>query len=176
VTQKQWIDIMGSNPSDFKGCDTCPVEGVSWNDIQNFIEKLNKKTGMTYRLPTEEEWEYAAKGGKESRGYIYAGSDNLDDVAWFSKNSNGKTHAVGEKLPNELGIHDMSGNVWEWCQDWYKPYPGCSGTDRTGVLRVYRGGSWDYGAGNCRASFRDSLGPGYRNFDLGFRLAASAPR
>ncbi len=176
VTQKQWIDIMGSNPSDFKGCDTCPVESVSWNDIQNFIEKLNKKTGMTYRLPTEEEWEYAAKGGKESRGYIYAGSDNLDDVAWFSKNSNGKTHAVGEKLPNELGIHDMSGNVWEWCQDWYKSYPGCSGTDSTGVFRVYRGGSWNVNACYCRASYRYLNEPHYRADYLGFRLAASAPR
>ena len=134
VTQKQWFDIMGENPSYFKGCDNCPVERVSWDDTQVFIEKLNAKyPGSNYRLPTEAEWEWAAMGGNKSKGYRYAGSNDLGEVAWYKWNSGDKTHPVGEKKPNELGIYDMSGNVWEWCQDWI---------DDNENEKVVRGCSW----------------------------------
>ena len=166
VTQAQWRAVMGTNPSNFKGCDDCPVEQVSWNDVQSFIKKLKEKTGKTYRLPTEAEWEYAARGGNKSKGFLYAGSSNLGNVAWYVDNSGSRTHAVGGKSPNELGLYDMSGNVWEWCQDIYKPYPGCS---RTEEGRVSRGGSWDHSSYNCRAAARDYDVPdgGF----VGFRLA-----
>ena len=176
VTQKQWKSVMGSNPSEFKGCDDCPVESVSWDDVQQFINKLNEKSSIKYRLPTEEEWEFAARGGTQSRGYVYSGGNTLSSVAWFDENSGSKTHRVGAKSPNELGIHDMTGNVREWCQDWFKPYPGCSGTDQTGINRVNRGGSWSGNAGGCRASLRVNFEPDYRDYYLGFRLAAAAPR
>ena len=134
VTQKQWFEIMGSNPSYFKGCDNCPVETVTWYDTQEFIKKLNEKyPGSNFRLPTEAEWEWAARGGNESKGYLYAGSNNIDDVAWYYENSGEKTHPVGQKKPNELGLYDMSGNVWEWCEDWY---------DEKTNWKVVRGGSW----------------------------------
>ena len=120
ITQAQWEAVMGANPSRFNTCDQCPVEKISWNDVQEFIEKLNEKyPGKNYRLPTEAEWEYAARGGNESKGNLYSGSSELGSVGWFSDNSNNKTHPVGKKQPNELGIYDMSGNVWEWCHDWY---------------------------------------------------------
>ena len=146
VTQALWQAVMGSNPSKFKG-DDLPVEQVSWNDCQEFISKLNGFTGKKFRLPTESEWEYAARGGKKSRGYQYSGSSNISDVAWYyDGNSGSKTHPVGTKQANELGIYDMSGNVWEWCQDWYGSYVSLSQTNPTGAVsgpyRVYRGGSW----------------------------------
>jgi formylglycine-generating enzyme required for sulfatase activity len=175
VTQKQWRVIMGSDPPElyFKGCDDCPVERVSWNDAQEFITKLNSKTGKTYRLPTEAEWEYAARGGSKSVGYKYSGSNNIDEVAWYSDNSGSKTHPVGQKKANELGIYDMSGNVWEWCSDWFKGYPGSSGvTDYTGSYRVNRGGSWNRSAINCRSANRSGGTPDNRSSSIGFRLVS----
>ena len=176
VTQALWQAVMGNNPSDFKG-DNLPVECVSWNDCQDFISKLNSITGKTFRLPTEAEWEYAARGGKKSRGYQYSGSNNLSDVAWYEDNSDNKTHAVGSKQGNELGIYDMTGNVWEWCQDWYGSYSSSSQVnptgDTSGSYRVIRGGSWFFTARSCRSSYRGSNTPGRRNDDLGFRLVFS---
>ena len=175
VTQELWKAVMGSNPSNWKG-DNLPVETVSWNDVQKFIEKLNQKTGANFRLPTEAEWEYAARGGNKSRGYKYSGSNNIGDVAWYTDNSGSKTHQVGTKSPNELGIYDMSGNVWEWCQDWYGNYSSSSQSNPTGPTsgsrRVGRGGSWGYNAKICRGSHRCNRYPDSRYYDLGFRLAA----
>jgi hypothetical protein len=133
VTQAQWKAVMGSNPSHFKDCEECPVETVSWNDVQDFIRKLNAQTGKNYRLPTEAEWEFSARGGKSSKGYTYSGSNDLNAVAWNSDNSGGKTHKVGGKHANELGIYDMSGNVVEWCSDWCVVYYGCSLNSSLGV-------------------------------------------
>jgi formylglycine-generating enzyme required for sulfatase activity len=173
VTQELWQAVMGNNPSYFKG-NILPVEQVSWNDIQDFIRKLNQKTGANFRLPTEAEWEYAARGGNKSKGYKYSGSNTIDNVAWYISNSGSKTHQVGTKSPNELGIYDMSGNVWEWCQDWYGSYSSGSQTNPTGPSsgsrRVLRGGSWYDHAGDCRVSNR-----GHNNLDRrldynGFRL------
>ena len=183
VTQELWEAVMGSNPSRFKGSKN-PVEQVSWNDCQSFIRKLNQLTGANFRLPTEAEWEYAARGGSRSRGYKYSGSSNINNVAWYTVNCYDKgssspdygTHPVGTKLPNELGIYDMSGNVREWCQDWYGSYGSGSQTNpqgpSSGSFRVRRGGSWDYLVRRCRVSFRSDA-PDYRNFNLGFRLAVS---
>ena len=176
VTQKLWKAVMGSNPSNFKG-DNLPVEDVSWNDIQVFLRKLNAMTGKRYRLPTEAEWEFAARGGNSSRGYKYSGSNSLGSVAWCKDNSGSRTHAVGTKSPNELGIYDMSGNVFEWCQDWYSDsyYGSSPRTNPTGPnsgsSRVGRGGSWYGSAGSCRVSFRHYITPDYRSGILGFRLA-----
>ena len=176
VTQALWKAVMGSNPSHWKG-DNLPVENVSWNDCQTFLLKLNAMTGQTFRLPTEAEWEFAARGGNKNRGYQYSGSNVLSDVAWYYDNSGNKTHNVGTKAPNELGIYDMSGNVWEWCQDWYGDYHGYSQTNPTGpssgANRVYRGGSWGSGAWLCRVAFRDNYTPGSRGNGLGLRLALS---
>ena len=182
VTQKQWQDVMGtstslSNPSNFSGCDNCPVEQVSWNDVQDFIKKLNQKTGKTYRLPTEAEWEYAAHGGASTgsaTATIYSGSNNIDEVAWYYENSGSKTHPVGQKKANELGIYDMSGNVWEWCNDWYGNYSSGSQTNpqgaSSGSYRVLRGGSWGGNASYCRASLRYYF-PDFGSGNIGFRLA-----
>ena len=176
VTQALWQAVMGNNPSKFKG-DNLPVENVSWDDCQKFISKLNRITGKTFRLPTEAEWEYAARGGKKSGGYQYSGSSNLSDVAWSKDNSGSKTHAVGSKQANELGIYDMSGNVREWCQDWDGKYSSSSQVNPTGAnsgaFRIIRGGSWRDDAMYCRSSFRDGLTPFYRNIDLGLRLVLS---
>ena len=176
VTQALWQTVMGNNPSKFKG-DNLPVEQVSWDDCQEFISKLNRITGKTFRLPTEAEWEYAARGGNKSRGYQYSGSNNLSDVAWFWDNSGSKTHAVGTKQPYELGIYDMSGNVWEWCQDRYGEYNSSSQVNPTGANRgsnrVVRGGCWFHDAWNCRSSSRGYFTPDYRNDILGLRLVLS---
>ncbi len=179
VTQAQWRAVMGSDPPRlrFKGCDDCPVETVSWNDVQEFFRKLNQRTGERYRLPTEAEWEYAARGGSQSRGYKYAGSHNIAEVAWYTSNSGRKTHPVGGKKPNELGIYDMSGNVWEWCSDRYGGYTPGSKTNPTGPStgygRVIRGGSWVNVAKDCRVSNRNSRHPVSHATGIGFRLARS---
>jgi formylglycine-generating enzyme required for sulfatase activity len=176
VTQAQWKMVTGSNPSYFKGADL-PVEQVSWDDVQEFIRKLNKQTGRHYRLPTEAEWEYAARGGSRSKGYKYSGSNDIDDVAWYNGNSGRSTHKVGTKEPNELELHDMSGNVWEWCRDWYGRYGDSAQTNprraSSGSARVLRGGSWDFAAQLARSANRIRSVPGSRSRNLGFRLAAS---
>ena len=175
VTQRQWMEIMGNNPSYFKG-DRLPVEQVSWYDILVFIRKLNAKTGANYRLPTEAEWEYAARGGNQSSGYKYVGSNNVDEVAWYSNNSDRKTHSVGRKKPNELGLYDMSGNVWEWCQDYFdKNYYSISILNNpegpsTGEDRVIRGGRWGNNDIYVRVANRDYCDPDGRDFGIGFRL------
>ncbi len=171
VTQVQWKAVMGSNPSNHKGCNDCPVEQVSWNDVQAFIKKLNSLTGKKYRLPTEAEWEYAAKGGRKSQHYIYAGGNSLSSVAWHTNNSGDKTHPVGGKSPNELGLYDMSGNVWEWCQDTWGPYSCDSKTTADGSRRVLRGGGWVGTARDCRSACRSRWRPGNRSDYIGFRLA-----
>ena len=176
VTQALWQAVMGSNPSNFKG-DDLPVETVSWNDCQDFISKLNAMTGKRFRLPTEAEWEYAARGGKKSRGYQYSGNNTLGDIAWYSGNSSSRTHAVGTKQPNELGIYDMAGNVWEWCQDWKGSYSSSPLVNPIGAvsgsLRVYRGGSWSSSARGCRTSCRNCFTPNGRDNNLGLRLVLS---
>jgi len=180
VTQAQWKAVMGSNPSYFKDCDQCPVVQVSWNDVQDFIRKLNAQTGKNYRLPTEAEWEYAAKGGKSSKGYTYSGSNDLNSVAWNTENSGSKTHAVGGKQVNELGVYDMTGNVWEWCSDWYGNYNSYNETNPTGASlgqdRVLRGGSWDFNADFCRTAARGRNYPDGRDDYRGFRLVLPAVR
>ena len=173
VTQAQWRAIMGNNPSCFTGDDK-PVECVSWHDAQAFCEKLSQLTGKTYKLPTEAQWEYAARGGNKSHGYKYSGSNNLSSVAWYWDNSNEKTHAVKQKQPNELGLYDMSGNVWEWCRDWYGDYPSSSQRNphgpSSGSYRVLRGGSWNGDARRCRVSNRGSITPSYGSGYSGFRV------
>ena len=175
VTQALWQAVMGSNPSYFTGDMQRPVENVSWNDCQTFIKKLNELTGENFRLPTEAEWEYAARGGKESKGYKYSGSNTLGNVAWYESNSSSKTHPVKTKHPNELGIYDMSGNVWEWCSDRYSSYFSSAQTDpigpSSGSFRVLRGGSWGGGARGCRVACRYYNSPDYRESHLGFRLS-----
>ena len=179
VTQELWQAVMGSNPSNFKGTNL-PVEKVSWEDCKTFIAKLNALTGKNFRLPTEAEWEFAARGGNKSRGYKYCGSNTLSDVAWYVDNSDNKTHPVAAKAPNELGIYDMSGNVLEWCNDWYSSsyYTSESQTNPTGPdsgsSRVRRGGSWNYSENTCRVSYRGNTTPSFRYNYLGLRLCLSA--
>ena len=178
ITQKQWRTIMGTDPSYFKNCDDCPVEQVSWNDVQEFLQKLNQKTGKKYCLPTEAEWEYAARGGNRSSNYTYAGSNSIDNVAWYGINSENKTREVGGRQANDLGLHDMSGNVWEWCNDWYdKNYYESSSennpTGGTGSRRVIRGGSWFSYPTYCRVAYRYGGTPAYRDNNVGFRVALS---
>ena len=176
VTQALWKAVMGTNPSNWQG-DNLPVEKVSWNDCQTFITKLNQLTGNSFRLPTEAEWEFAAKGGTKSKGYTYSGSNTIGDVAWYDDNSSSKTHEVATKQANELGIYDMSGNVLEWCQDWYGFYSSTAQSNPTGPTsgssRVYRGGSWSRSAGRCRTADRSGDTPTSLYYILGFRLALS---
>ena len=176
VTQALWEAVMGSNPSRYKG-DNLPVEMVSWDDCQEFISKLNSLTGRKFRLPTEAEWEYAARGGKKSRSYQYSGSSNISDVAWYDGNSGSKTHPVGTKQANELGIYDMSGNVREWCSDWYVSYSSSSQTNPTVAdsawCRVRRGGGCYDNAWSCRSSYRYCRVPDCNYYILGLRLVLS---
>lgn len=188
VTQKLWKAVMGSSPSFNSGCDDCPVEHVSWKEAQKFVSKLSALTDSTFRLPTETEWEYAARGGRRSKGYKYSGSNNIDEVAWYIENyresnygEKGTTHPVGLKKPNELGIYDMSGNVWEWSNDWYTkeyyhngkavhpewPFKGLPRFFRC----ILRGGSWGGSAKGCRVSYIDYDIPNYKDEYGGFRLA-----
>ena len=173
VTQELWEAVMGSNPSCFSGSQK-PVENVSWNDCKEFITKLNNLTGMNFRLPTEAEWEYAARGGNKSKGYKYSGSNTIGDVAWYEGNSGSRTHNVKTKSPNELGIYDMSGNVYENCEDRYGDYSSGSQTNptgpSTGSYRVFRGGSWNYSASDCRVPDRNYDSPGRRGNQGGFRV------
>jgi formylglycine-generating enzyme required for sulfatase activity len=180
VTQALWTAVMGSNPS-YSGYGigaNYPVNNVSWNDVQTFIQALNTLTGKTYCLPTEAEWEFAARGGKQSAGYTYSGSNTIGNVAWYSGNSGSISHPVGTKAPNELGIYDMSGNVWEWCSDCYGSYSSSAQQDPAGASsgsdRVSRGGSWSGTAGRCRVASRNYDTPGDRYRNLGFRLARSS--
>lgn len=176
VTQALWEAVMGSNPSDSKG-GNLPVERVSWDDCQLFIQKLNQLTGKQFRLPTEAEWEYAARGGRKSRGYKYAGGNNIDSVAWCDGNSGNETHPVATKQANELGIYDMSGNVLEWCSDWCGDYTSSSQSDpqgsSSGSFRVIRGGCYYNFARNCRVSYRISNTLDYRSGYLGLRLSCN---
>ena len=176
VTQELWQAVMGKNPSYSKG-NKKPVENVTWNECQEFIKKLNQLTGKSFRFPTEAEWEYAARGGNKSKGYKYSGSNTIDNVAWYTSNSGSKTHDVKTKQANELGIYDMSGNVYEWCQDWYGSYSNGAQTNPTGSSsgssRVLRGGSWGSIAGRCRVSNRSSNYSGYLSNHLGLRLSHS---
>ena len=182
VTQAQYKAVMGMNPSGFKKGGDYPVESVSWDDAMEFCRKLTEleraagrlPSGYEYTLPTEAQWEYAAHGGNKSRGYQYSGSDIMDEVGWYWENSNKSTHSVKEKNPNELGLYDMSGNVKEWCSDWYGSYRAGAVTDplcHIGSWRVFRGGSWDNQAAYCRSAYRLSYDPSFRNFNLGFRVA-----
>ena len=185
VTQDLWMAVMGENPSGFPG-ERRPVENVSWNDItKRFLPALNKKCGKAYRLPTEAEWEYAARGGPfwKDEGYRYAGSDDLGQVGWYAENSGNETHEVGLLLPNALGLYDMSGNVWEWCADWFSDewYAECAarGTVKNppgpekGDYRVSRGGGYFNDAQFCRAAYRSRNDPAHRDGGIGFRLVLS---
>ena len=180
VTQEEWEKVMGNNPSYFqKAGKKAPVETVSWNDCQEFIKKLGKKEGKTYRLPTEAEWEYAARGGGAAGSYVYTYGDDagkLGDYAWYDDNSSGTTHPVGQKKPNSIGLYDMMGNVWEWCEDCFDEdfYKNSPSADPKGVendeYRSIRGGSWYYFARNSRLSYRNNYDPDNRNFSFGVRL------
>ena len=173
VTQEEWEAVMGSNPSHFGDCPRCPVESVSWMDVQKFITRLNADAGTDlYRLPTEAGWEYAARGG--TTGDAYGG--NTDDIAWWSENSGDRTHSVGQKVPNGFGLHDMLGNVSEWASDRHRKYPGATVTDPRGEepgehgLRVARGGGWSGYTFHIRAPIRGIVPPGQGSWNYGFRL------
>lgn len=175
VTQDLWEAVMGENPSIYKG-KNLPVENISWHDIQVFIKKLNKQTGKKYRLPTEAEWEFAARGGNRTAGYSFIGGNNPDTTAWSSYNSWMQPHPVGAKMPNELGIYDMGGNVSEWVQDWYGRYSEKTprnphGAKKSDIGKIFRGGSWnvipDYNNPGCRFVSN----PNFRCSSIGFRLA-----
>ncbi|MDP4206328.1 MAG: formylglycine-generating enzyme family protein [Bacteroidota bacterium] len=177
VAQSLWKAVMGNDPSAFKG-DDLPVESVSWNDVLEFIRKLNQLTGKDYRLPTEAEWEYAAGGGARRSDKESSDTEsNLKDFAWYGANSDNMTHPIGTKNPNVLGLHDIFGNVWEWCNDWYGDYDSSTQINplgpASGSFRVCRGGGWYYNEQYCRASFRFSRIPDFRGTGLGFRLVLS---
>lgn len=180
VTQAQWQSLMGANPSATIN-PALPVEKVSWSDIQVFIQKLNSKTGRQYRLPSEAEWEYAARAGSTTLYSFGDDAGQLDRFAWYGANAGGRPHPVGQKQANPYGLHDMHGNVWEWVQDCHKEdYRGTpsDGTafERSGLcVRVLRGGSWYFPAEHLRSAYRSAYLPGFRYFDVGFRLAASLP-
>ena len=179
VTQAQWEAIMGNNPSHFIGADR-PVENVSWDDCWAFIKKLNVMTGSAYRLPTEAEWEYACRAGSTT-AYCFGDDEaQLSDYAWYDANSKSETHPVGRKKANAWGLHDMHGNVWEWCHDWYGDYPAGSAIDPTGQssgsFRVLRGGCCSYVAGYARAASRNRFKPSYRSISLGFRVVLPPDR
>ena len=210
VTQKEWVEVMGSNPSYFKG-DNLPVESVSWYDCVEYCNKRSIKESLTpvynidknkkdpnnsngydnikwtvtvnwsvngYRLPTEAEWEYAATGGQKSKSYTYSGSDNIDEVAEYEGNNDESTKPVGGKKPNELGLYDMSGNIWEWAWDWYGDSVGTGSNPKgadAGHSRILRGGSWYYGAINCRTGLRYYYNPGFSIRSYGFRLVRTSP-
>ena len=182
VTQRQWMSVMGSNPSEYK-CEECPVENVSWNEVQDFIMKLNKKVrdGYTYRLPTEAEWEYAARGGTQTAYFFGEDEGKLGEYAWFNKNSEGTTHPVKQKKPNRFGLYDIYGNVWEWVEDWYAedltslPSVDPKGPS-IGSCRVIRGGGWGSGAKTLRSAARGYSFPSYRyDGDVGFRVVRTKP-
>ena len=180
VTQELWEAVMGTNPSAFTGDPMRPVEQVTWDDCQEFIARLNELTGKEFRLPTEAEWEFAARGGLQNSGFLYAGSDFIDEVAWYYDNSYAMgigsddygTHAVASKNPNELGLYDMSGNVYEWCSDWYKPYDSEDTYDPSYSLnrRVIRGGCWYDAPTDCRSTCREYQLAGMRTYSVGFRI------
>lgn len=182
VLQADWYKVIPKDPSDryFAGCDSCPVERVSWDHVQEFIRELNRLTGQNYRLPTEAEWEYAAKGGTLSRGFKYSGGNSLDSVAWYDANAGNKAHPTGRKKPNELGIYDMSGNIYEWCSDWYSPdYYKISPEENPtgpaeGTERIIRGGSWFFDRSGLRVAEREGANPDFRYGYIGFRLCRSA--
>ena len=182
VTQAMWEAVTGYSPTSdgnswtqtYGQGDSYPAYYISYEDVQSFITKLNSLTGKKFRMPTEAEWEFAARGGNKSNGYIFSGSNTIGDVAWYYSNSS-KTHPVKTKAANELGIYDMSGNVWEWCSDWYGSYSSTSQSNPAGptigTYRVFRGGGWDGNATDCRCASRYSISPSYRDNFLGFRLA-----
>lgn len=184
VTQELWQAVMGKSLqqivnengwSTYGVGNNYPMYDISWNDCQDFVRKLNALTGQSFRLPTEAEWEFAARGGTKSKGYQYSGSNTLGDVAWYTDNSGSKTHPVATKSPNELGIYDMSGNVWEWCQDWHGSYSSSAQTNpqgpSSGYSRVFRGGCWANFARGCRSADRYFYDPADSTCKLGLRLA-----
>ena len=175
VTQELWVAVMGSNPSGYTDDAQLPVESVTWFDCLDFIEKLNELTGATFRLPTEAEWEYAARGGQRSKGFLYSGSDTLANVGWYKDNAEERTQKVMQLAPNELGLYDMSGNVWEWCSDWQGDYTADAVVNPQGAqegrLRVMRGGSWLVDAALCRSVDRCSGAPRGGGCIVGLRLA-----
>lgn len=183
VTQELFEIVSGFNPS-YTRWPQCPVDKVSWKDCKSFLETINELTGEDFRLPTEAEWEYAARGGKLSKGYKYAGSDNLDEVAWTVANADGKSHPVASKKPNELGLYDMSGNLYEWCEDKYLMYDGSEPQYSQKMLKsdikrefhIERGGCWDQGPTMCRVSYRHAGNYTHMYAYDGFRIALTAPK
>ena len=190
LTQEQFQQVMGGNPSYFKGRDL-PVENVSWDEAQEFCKKASEKTGHAIRLPTDAEWEFACRAGTRTAYYTGDGEADLDRAGWYGENSGGTTHPVGQKVPNAWGLYDMYGNVWEWCVDWYGDYSAEAVTDPQGPVqgqyrvtgtsgipdqcRVVRGGSWGFDPKVCRSAIRFGLAPGFRDYIVGFRLAADVP-